>query len=382
MGACAYPSNQVKKQVDIPMAYYLNRKDNCLLIIEGKSVRKQKLDETIPLPQDSAVTATSDHIFYIAGGSHLSGGLSSALMSVSPKERCLRRLANMPIPVKQGTLINHQSSLFHIGGLTATGNLSPVMRYNKTTNTWEDLGNLFNVLYPGAFCLNGKIYIVGGQIPHSGDFNEDVYSINVSNLEVNIEDFKLPLNAIYPLCAGGSGKALIVVKSNAYSVDMKNSVKEMPKLPWEVTENYPIELNSGRVMVFSYPKLGHIYAGQSYWNSFNLYVKAEERVDQKAPFVVENVGFSDHSLGEEEERPRKKSNKRIKDDGMSKKKVKEGGEIGKRHVVEEAKYKKNGEGFRPKEKKRKISVSSSSDEESPKFKINVPKRRDSSSSSY
>ena len=126
-----------------------------------------------------------------------------------------------------------------------------------------------NIINPGAFLFQGRIYLVGGLFIHNDSCiaSDKIFSFSVynENFEIREESVKLPFPINNPVCTSGTSHAFIAggkLKDDSPNFQMfvikfeNNEVKIFEsKLDSPIEENYPPTYLENNVILFSFPKL-------------------------------------------------------------------------------------------------------------------------------
>ena len=124
---------------------------------------------------------------------------------------------------------------------------------------------LRNLIYPGTFLLNSKIYFYAGStINPNTAYNHLVYSINIDsdNLDLEIEPFFFPIalnnpqsssNSKFSFICGGMNEELRS-NTNCYIFDTKKGFRSIPSKNLEILENYPPLCTDKYIIIMSFPK--------------------------------------------------------------------------------------------------------------------------------
>ncbi|CAG9329025.1 unnamed protein product [Blepharisma stoltei] len=263
MGNAANKQNK-KNSKKIPEFYYLNRKRQRLLHIEPGRLTSSQFQPAVVFPPDSAIGYVQGSCIMVAGGSELNKFITRvALINTSTMK--LKFLSPLPIAAKEGHLYEYKEWVYYVGGLSEAkldprspqDEPAPLMRYHINKNRWEYFVNyedeglvkrkilvekeiqedeevhltvdksektlykfelteltLRDLLLPGSFMSNAKIYFIGGFImDRIGRLipNKQVFSLDLSlsKPKFQIEPFKIPYLVIRPICSNG-GKHILI----------------------------------------------------------------------------------------------------------------------------------------------------------------------------
>ncbi|CAG9313593.1 unnamed protein product [Blepharisma stoltei] len=300
MGTCTSKEDQAATNkpvhIRVPDFDYLNRAKKLICHVTPESVEKHQFKSKIKIRADSTVGYLSNDRMMVVGGSDSSGYSTNNACIIDNKNKSATIIARLPISAKEGALLEYNEWVFYVGAviedeesiLGVSG--APVMRYNLNENYWEvfiheekkkksrhheDEPNpnikefrLKDLLYPGCFIIHSKIYFVGGQrINSKGKLrsSKKMFSLDCKNLKVKKEDIRLPIKVIKPVCASGSGHAIIAGGENPktkkhsqycylFSLDPQPDFKLMEVIGFSLTEEYPAIYIPGRGPIFiNYP---------------------------------------------------------------------------------------------------------------------------------
>ena len=185
--------------------------------------------------------------------------------------------------------------------------------------------SLKNLINPGAFLFQGRIYLVGGQL-YKDDFfsiTDKIFSFsayNDKNFGFREESFKLPFKLMSPVCASGSAHAFVtggILENNEYNKQMivikleNNEVKICEaELNGNIEEDYPPAYLEDNIILFSFPKLwvkpknadvlsGFSFSKKPSTNSANFHEVSVTKGDKSKPPVIKTADLSFSFINEE-----------------------------------------------------------------------------------
>lgn len=277
------------KSETIPFVYYLNRKEGFILYLTQNRTKKFRFKVQPKLYPDSALCYLSDTTILIAGGTNSKGKLKTNCYILDFDKMSIQAVTPLPVASKLGHLIDYKDSVFYVGGTTENQNSeeihsqyvgSPIMKYRKSDNSWEvflyrdakkikekteEKFSLRNLLYPGAFMIQSKIYFFGGTVlSPEVEINYSVFSIDLESVDLNIEEekYEFPIALNYPEAGSNSKFAFIhggvdvssLPNKLCYIFTLKKGFSQIGGKNLEVAENYPPRCTKDYIIAMAFPR--------------------------------------------------------------------------------------------------------------------------------
>ncbi|CAG9316941.1 unnamed protein product [Blepharisma stoltei] len=326
MGTCTAKQDAVASKkpahIRVPDFDYLNRSKKLLCHVTPESIEKHQFKSKIKIRADSTVGYISNDRMIVVGGSDSSGMFTNNACIIDSKSKKATVIARLPISAKEGVLLEYNEWIFYVGAVIQDEESligvsgASVMRYNVNENYWEiflDEANkgheenpiskefkLKDLLYPGCFMINSKIYFVGGQrINTKGKLrsSKKVFTLDCKSLKVKKEEIRLPIKVVNPICASGSGHAIIAGGDNPktqkhslycylFSLDPRPEFKPMEVIGFSLTEHYPAIYIPGKGPIFiNYPGVAFKEKHTANWHHLDF---------AKISPDIEDQNFSHH----------------------------------------------------------------------------------------
>ncbi|CAG9311079.1 unnamed protein product [Blepharisma stoltei] len=347
MGACiskedvaAQKKRQQKGDLKVPEFFYLNRLNKKILQLHPDAkINKIQIPNPFDLHTESAIGYLSKTRIMLAGGTDSTSCLTNDAFIIDIDGMRLYNICGLPIPAKEGTLIEHNGFVYYTGGLIEAEDEAyylneepaPLMRYSIKNNSWEyleisekngevtlfipkkvmekeDEGKispkydknfpLSDIILPGVFLYGKKIFFIGGHsvnIHGKIKMNKNVYSLNLDSLEFVKENFKLAIKAAKPACGIDGDKVIIAGghdpntgKSNSqvYVVNIAEAdigSKNLEPLSFELSEGYPAIISTSSPIFISFPKFAFWNVKKECWESYDIGItKKDPKMSKKA----------------------------------------------------------------------------------------------------
>uniref|UniRef100_A0A7S3MSH3 Uncharacterized protein n=1 Tax=Fabrea salina TaxID=342563 RepID=A0A7S3MSH3_9CILI len=317
MGNCkskAKSKGKLAQPPSIPDFVFLYRQKKRILHFNKKSVEKYKiLDNSDNIQSDSAVVQLSDKRFLIVGGTK-KGELSKSAVLVESESLEVVPVAPLPIPAKEGFLLEYEGWVYYVGGTTFISLNNklyeegiPVMRFSPALNFWEvlieDEGfisderyfarhsettfRMSKVLHCGAFMHFGKIFVLGGMYISSSrkvkPFSQ-VFCIDLRNNKqafLQQVNFQLPFKVVRPMCGVCETKVVITggvdpLINEPANITMLLTICESPKYKtltspkYELVSNYPPIKTGDLILFISFPFCAIFNFSTEEWNVIEI----------------------------------------------------------------------------------------------------------------
>ena len=302
-----------------PFLYYLCRELRYVLYLTQTRTQQYRFKVKTKFYPDSAICYISDTMLMLVGGTNAKGKLKSNSYMLDFEQMKVTSLSPIPIPCKLGNLIQHEDFIYFIGGVVDNQDEkeilseyigSPVMRYNKSSGSWEvfiDQEILLSknpnkvakthgdqekfylkfLLYPGSFLINSRIYYFGGTVISPEVYsNTSVYSMDLGtpSLQMEIEPHSFPASLNSPLASANSKFALIcggvgvssLSNKSCYVFTAKKGFSSIKSKELEIQENYPPRCTEEYVIMMGFPKFALKLRNSEGWLMYSVSTKIEK----------------------------------------------------------------------------------------------------------
>ncbi|OMJ73396.1 hypothetical protein SteCoe_27928 [Stentor coeruleus] len=291
--------------------YYFNRAESFILRLSQTSTKKLRFSINKYFPIDSSIGYLDENSILIAGGTSKSGSIRTRCYIVNILTMELKKISSLPTPGKLGGLFRYKNFMYLAGGITMKKEKNrelafqgcPVMRYNISENTWEifsykeesinaypSLSNAYplieqnfsieNLLYPGCFLLESKIYYFAGIMLPSNNSNNIVFSINLNSEthELQVEPYTFDFPLLSPICGSSQKKAYIFggyspssePNSCSFIFTQKKSFREIQTPGLIFHENYPIKVTETYIIIIAFPKFAIKFINSHGWLHYTI----------------------------------------------------------------------------------------------------------------
>ena len=326
--------------------YYFSRFTKKLFKIKSKKATRHKLKGKIKVYTDSAISNISNNEIAVIGGSDSLNSLTNTVFFIDCSKNRVLSFEPAPIKSKEGHIIVDGENYYFVGTTIETNENSgaiqggPVMIYQKNRKQWNIIPhdrisksnfysltenkkeldeidfNLSSLISPGAFLLNGRIYLLGGKTFDGKNYNpsEKVFSLGTSEWDLRLEPFTLPIKLINPQCISKDKKTYIVGgnlengKANLevfiYTTKSNMIVNYHVSFESKIEENYSPQIVSDNIVFFSYPKFWIKSKGSKKFTSYLIndssgkdYHKVSPTLKESStPIEVQYIVVKNHSL--------------------------------------------------------------------------------------
>jgi hypothetical protein len=313
MGACTVKSSasdNPEEKILIPSCFYFCRRKKNLFEISSEKIVRYGFKGKMKSYLDSGAGIINQNNIAIIGGTDTSGLLTGRVFVIDPFRKLATEYPLLPRPAKEGHLFEYKKFLYLVGCTIENEDINatnpeqgaPIMRYNTKENFWEIFSHkknykdliknsldrkiidtekviqaqdefnemsLKNIISPGAFLFDDRIYLVGGKIYNDGKYEitDKIFSFGLEREKFDIreEELKLPVKLSNPVCATGSSHAFIAggkLENNHQNLQIfvikfieKVIVVSEAKFESPIEENYPPTYLENEVVLYSFPML-------------------------------------------------------------------------------------------------------------------------------
>ena len=320
--------------------YCLCRHLRYLLRVTDNGIHKLKYDNSIKIRKDSGVGYLNDGRIMLVGGTDNSGCLTNKAYILSPAQNKVTMLPNLPISIKEGNLFHYKDFVYVIGALKDSDDeeilsqeqSAPIMRYYLNSGQWE----IFNeehmkkrnfqhiirksaksadsegikrvvsykdILYPGCFMIQSKVYLVCGQQMSLRGILEtldEVFSLDLEEegFDFKREEFELPLKVFRPICGSYKNTAFVTggVEHSGKHGSKKSllldfstnppTCEPVPGLKVDLDDSYPVVTTRNYFYCLGYPNLAIYNVSDKIWKQFVVDQEFVNRRDIKYPTPV------------------------------------------------------------------------------------------------
>ena len=130
-----------------------------------------------PIPISEAAIASQAGMLYSFGGVIMSGQTVTDSFKYDPSSNSWARLASLPEYRWGASAVSDGTYLYFIGGQIIS---STPLRYNPADNSYTPLAPDYGTMNQAAVYMSGKIYRIGGVVPHGATNTVDVYTISTN----------------------------------------------------------------------------------------------------------------------------------------------------------------------------------------------------------
>jgi hypothetical protein len=303
--------------------FYLCRSLKYLVRVSEDSISKFKYQNIVKIRKDSGVGYLSDGRIIVGGGTDSSGCLTKKVYLLDPVKSKVTILPELPVSAKEGNFFHFKDCIYYIAAVRDTDDeeilaqekSAPIMKYFIETGSWEvfhdenehklnfqdflkktaikmneseeedDQLSYQEILYPGAFMIGSKVFLINGQKMTSRGIlktMKTVFSINldVDGFEFKVENFKSPVDSFRPVCGSYMKTAFITggllpsgkgCNFESFLVDFSSSQPEFQQfsgLKVDLDDNYPVICGSKTFIAIAFPNLAIFDREKCDWKHF------------------------------------------------------------------------------------------------------------------